>query len=276
MDNNKEFSGEYTIDLMRLIKVLWSKVWLIMICGLIAAAIGFSIAAFAIQPTYSSTIKLYVNNNSLSLGGTSISLSSGDISASRSLVVTYGVILDNRTTLEEVIEKTESEYTYKELSKMIKYGSLNDTEVMYVTVTTTDPYEAAEIANCIADVLPERISKIIKGATMIVVDSAVPVLQKVGPSITKYTVVAFMLGFLISCAIVVVLDIMDDTIHDEEHVLTTYDYPILARIPDVLNAGSQKYGYYRKKYGYYSKRYGYYNKRYGYEEAKNADKDQVE
>jgi capsular polysaccharide biosynthesis protein len=149
---------------------------------------------------------------------------------------------------------------------MLKYGSLSDTEVMYVTVTTTDPYEAAEIANCIAEVLPQRISKIIKGATMIVVDSAVPVLQKVAPSISQYTVVGFILGFVLCCAVIVVLDILDDTIHSEEHVLTTYDYPILARIPDVLNSGSQKYGYYYKKYGYY-------NKRYGYEDSKNADKD---
>ncbi|MBR4062863.1 MAG: hypothetical protein IKK01_07345 [Clostridia bacterium] len=245
--DNKEFSEEYSIDLLRLLKVLWSKAWIIAICGLLAAAIGFSFAAFAIEPTYSSTVKLYVNNNSLSLGGASLSLSTGDISASRSLVVTYGEILDNRTTLEEVIEKTECPYTYKELSKMLKYGSLNNTEVMFVTVTTTDPYEASEIANCISEVLPVRISGIIKGATMIVVDSAVPVLEKVEPSITKYTAIGFMLGFVLCCAVIVVFDILDDTIHDEEHVLTTYEYPILARIPDLLNRGSQKYGYYYKK-----------------------------
>lgn len=245
--DNKEFSGEYTIDLMRLIKVLWSKVWLIAICAFITAAIGFSIAAFAIQPTYSSTIKLYVNNNSLSFGSASVSISSGDISAARSLVVTYGEILNNRTTLERVIEKAESTYTYRQLSKMIKYGSLNNTEIMYVTVTTTDPYEASEIANCISVVLPQRISEIIKGANMVVVDSAVPVLQKVEPSVSKYTAIGFMLGFVLCCAVIVVLDILDDTIHDEEYVLTTYGYPILARIPDLLNRNSQKYGYYYKK-----------------------------
>lgn len=245
--DNKEFSGEYTIDLMRLIKVLWSKVWLIAICAFITAAIGFSVAYFAIEPTYSSTIKLYVNNNSLSLGSASVSISSGDISAARSLVVTYGEILNNRTTLERVIEKAESSYTYRELSKMLKYGSLNNTEIMFVTVTTTDPYEASEIANCISEVLPERISGIIKGATMIVVDSAVPVLQKVEPSVSKYTAIGFMLGFVLCCAVIVVFDILDDTIHDEEYVLTAYEYPILARIPDLLNRNSQKYGYYYKK-----------------------------
>ena len=135
---------------------------------------------------------------------------------------------------------------YKELSKMLKYGSLNNTEVMFVTVTTTDPYEASEIANCISEVLPIRISEIIKGATMIVVDSAVPVLQKVEPSISKYTILGFMLGFVLCAAVIVVLDILDDTIHDEEYVITTYDYPMLARIPDLLSRSTNKYGYYYK------------------------------
>lgn len=244
--DNKDFSEEYSIDLLRLLKVLWHKAWIIAICGVVAAAIGFSFASFAIEPTYSSTIKLYVNNNSLSLGSASVSLTSGDISASRSLVVTYGEILNNRTTLERVIEKAESSYTHKELSKMLEYGSLNNTEIMYVTVTTTDPYEASQIANCISEVLPDRISEIIKGATMIVVDSAVPVLQKVEPNILKYTVIAFLLGFVLCAAVIVVLDILDDTIHDEEYVLTTYEYPMLARIPDLMSRSTNKYGYYYK------------------------------
>ena len=244
MENNNSVSEEYTIDLLHLVMVLWKKAWLIVLCGILAAGIGFAISAFVIHPTYSSTIKLYANNNSLSLGSASFSISSADISASRSLVATYGEILNNRTTLERVIEKAESDFTYKELSRMIQYGSSNNTEVMYVKVTTEDPYEASLIANCIAEVLPERISEIINGATMEVVDSAIPILQKVNPSISKYTVIGFILGAMLCAAVIVVLDILDDTIHDEEHILNTYDYPLLARIPDLLSKSSQKYGYY--------------------------------
>ena len=129
---------------------------------------------------------------------------------------------------------------------MLKFGSSNNTEVMYVTVTTGDPFEASQIANCIAEVLPERVSEIIKGATMVVVDYAIPNTQKVEPSIAKYTIVGFMLGFVLCEAFIVVLDILDDTIHDEEHILSTYEYPILARIPDLLSKSSSRYGYYYK------------------------------
>jgi capsular polysaccharide biosynthesis protein len=176
MDNKtKEY---YTIDVMHIMKTLWNRAWIIALVGFLSAAIGFSFSAFVIKPTYSSSIMLYVNNNSFSLGNTDFSISSSQLTAAQSLVRTYSEILNNRTTLERVIDKTDAPYTYKELSKMIEAAPSNDTEIMRVTVTSEDPYEAARIANGIAEVLPMRVSEIIDGATMEVVDSAIPELEK--------------------------------------------------------------------------------------------------
>ena len=233
-----------TIDLAHIAKVLLQKAWLIALAGFLAAAIGFAVSAFVIPPTYSSSIMLYVNNSSFSLGNTSFSISSSEITAAQNLVKTYSEILNNRTTLERVIDKTGVPYTHKELSEMIDAAPSNDTEIMRVTVTAKDPYEAAKIANCIAEILPARVSEIIDGASMEVVDSAVPELQKVAPSITVYTAISFVLGVLLSIVVLVVLALMDDTIHDEDYVLQNYDCPILAKVPNLLNSGNKHYGYY--------------------------------
>jgi len=246
--NQKDTRDYYTIDLLHIVKSLWKRAWLIAAAGVIAAVVGFCVSAFMIKPEYSSTIMLYVNNSSFSLGNTSFSISSSEITAAQSLVKTYGVILNNRTTLERVIEKAEVPYTYRELAGRITSSTANGTEIMRVTVTTRDPYEAAKIANCIAEVLPVRISEIIDGASMEVVDAAVPVLQKVSPSITRYTAIGLILGVLLSAAVLAVLAMLDDTIHDEEYILRTYDYPILAKVPDLLSSGDKKYGYYAQKH----------------------------
>ena len=246
----------YTIDLLHIFRFLWQKVWIIILAAVLAATAGFAISAFVIKPTYSSTIMLYVNNSSFSLGNTSFSISSSEITAAQSLVKTYGEILDNRTTLKRVIDKAEIDYTEDDLHKMITAGSSNDTEIMYVTVTCNDPYEAAKIANCIAEVLPVRIAEIIDGASMEVVDSAVPDLQKVAPSITKYTAIAIVLGVLGSVAVLAVIAMMDDRIHDEDYIIDAYDYPILAKIPNLVVTDSDaKYSKY--KYSRYSKYYYY-------------------
>jgi capsular polysaccharide biosynthesis protein len=243
--NNREY---YTIDVLHIVKSLGRRAWLIALCGLLAAAICFSVSAFCIVPTYSSSIKLYVNNSSFSLGNTNFSISASELTAAQSLVKTYGDILDSWNTLERVIEKAEVDYTWQELSDMIAYAPSNETEIMLVTVTCEDPYEATKIANAIAEVLPIRISEIIDGASMEIVAPAIPNLNKVAPSISSYTAIGLVLGILISAIVLVVIALMDDTIHDEEYVLKTYDYPILGKVPDLLNTGNKSYGYLSQKH----------------------------
>ena len=194
---------------------------------------------------------LYVNNSSFTVGDLGFSISSSEISAAQSLVKTYIVMLQNRTTLTEVIEKADVPYSYGQLSGMIEASAVNETEVLKVKVTTADPYESAKIANCIAEVLPQRISEIIEGSSMEVVDSAVANTSKVSPSITNYTAVGFILGALVAIIILVIVDLMDDTIHDEDYIINTYGYPILAKIPNLVNTGNKGRGYYAQSYRTY-------------------------
>ena len=257
-NQNREY---YTIDLLHIAKALWERMWVIILAAIIGAAAGFSYSSFLIAPTYSSTIMLYVNNSSFSIGSTNVSISSSQIMAAQSLVNTYTEILNNRTTYERVIQKAGVDYTPSQLAGMVKAGPSNETEIMKVTVTTTDPQEAANIANCIAEVLPIRIAEIIDGASMEVVDTAVPNTHKVAPSVTKYTAIGLILGAIGAAAVLAIFAIMDDTIHDEEYILQNYKYPVLSKLPDLLDDGSGRYGY-RYRYRYYRSRY--YKKHYGY------------
>ncbi len=242
MERSENKANEYyTIDLLHILRTLWRRVWIIILVGLLGAAIGFSCASFVIAPQYSSSVLLYVNNG-VSVGGASFSISSSQIMAAQDLVKTYVVLLNNRTTLEAVADKAGVDYSFAQISSMIEAGPVDDTEVMRVKVSAGDPYEAEKIANAIAEVLPRRISEIIEGSSMEVVDSAIVNLQKVSPSITKYTAVGMILGMLVAALILAVVAVMDDRIHDEEYLLHNYPYPILAKIPD-LSADNGRYGY---------------------------------
>lgn len=244
--NSREY---YTIDLIHILRTMWRRAWIILLAALIAGLAGFGYSAFLIKPTYSSSVKLYVNNSSISLGNTTFSISSSQLVAAQGLVKTYSEILNSRSTLERIIEKAGVDYSYGSLAGKIRCTPANETEIMKVTVTTTNPYESAKIANTIAEVLPIRISEIIDGASMEVVDSAVPELQKVAPSVTKYTTVGLILGVFVSMGALVIVALRDDTIHDEDYILNNYEYPILGKVPDLLNTGNKKrYGYYYSHY----------------------------
>lgn len=245
------------IDLMHILEVLLDRMWTIIISGAVGAAVLFVVSAFIMTPKYQSSAMFYVNNNNLSFGNSSFSISSSDISASQSLVDTYIVILKTRNTLETVIEKGKLDYTYAQLSSMISAGAVNATEVFKVTVTSTDPVEACTIANAIAAVLPDKISEIVTGSGAKVVDYAVVNGNKVSPSIRKYTAIGLLVGAVLACIVIVLEDIFDDTIRDDNYLLTTYeDIPTLAVIPNLLNdkAGSYYYNNYAYKYGAYYKK----------------------
>ena len=148
---------------------------------------------------------------------------------------------------------------------MISYSAVNDTEIFRVKVTCSNPSDACTIANTVAQVLPDKISSVVDGSSVRVVDYAV--VARTSPSYSKNMLIGFAVGVVIAVAVLVVLYLLNDTITSEEWILTTFkdDIPLLATIPDANQYGSRstrygsKYGY---KYGYkYSKRYGY---GYGY------------
>lgn len=239
MDNNNQ-KYEAEIDLLKLGKALWHRAWLIVLAMVIGGALAFSYAYFMITPLYESSAMMYVNNSSIALGSTKVSISSSDLTASQGLIDTYSVILKSRMTLEAVIEEAGLPYSYEELKAMISTNSVDGTEVMEIKVTDSDPAEAALIANTAIDILPDQIAAIVEGSSVQVVDRAVVPVQKASPDIQKYTMIGIFAGFLISAAIILLFAIVDTVIRSEDYLLETYsEIPLLAAIPDL----SDKRGY---------------------------------
>lgn len=243
MDNQKD---EIEIDLLKLIKALWHRAWAIILAALLCAIAAFSFAAFKITPMYQASALMYVNNSTLSLGSGSFSISPSELTAAKSLVDTYSVILKTRTTLNEVIYRADLDYTYEQLVQMVSAASVNDTEIFKVDVITPDPQEAELIANTIAEVLPEKIADIVDGSSVRVVDYAVVPTRQISPSVTKYTAIGMMLGILFSCAVIVIIELADTTIRNEEYLTQNFSYPVLAIIPELSSHSGNGYGYYKK------------------------------
>lgn len=249
--NNRVKNDEIEIDLLRLIRLLWSKAWLIVISMILLGAVMFSYAMFFITPLYQSTAKMYVNNSSIKVGSTSFSISSSELSAAKTLLDLYVEILKTRTTLEEVIRRGELKYTYEQLAPMISAGSVNGTEIFRITVTNSDPEMAEKIADTIVEVLPERIAEIVDGSSVRLVDHAVRATRRSSPDYSRYAAIGMAAGAVLSCAAIIVFDLMDTSVRGEEYLAQRYsDIPVLAVVPDIRSTRKRSYGYYKnKEYG---------------------------
>lgn len=239
-----EKKEEYTeIDLLQLFKALWHKAWAIILAMVIAGGLAFGYTQFLVTPLYKARTYFYVNNNSTP-GGNTASISQSDLNAAQSLVDTYSVILKTRATLDDVIKKADLHYTYEELVKMISATSVNSTEVFCIEVTSPNPNEAQLIANTIGEILPEKISSIVEGSSVRIVESAVVPTNPSSPNLPKNVILGMLLGMILACGIVIVRELTDRQIHDPDYLLQTYNIPVLAVIPD-LSITNDKHGYYK-------------------------------
>ena len=221
------------ISLQEIFMILWSKVLVIVLCTIIGGVAAFGISAFVIDPTYTSRISMYVNNNA---NADSTVANINDINASQKLVSTYIEILKSDNVLQKVAEVTELSYTPSEMRKMMSASSVNGTEIFEVKVTTKDPEEAALIANTIAELAPEEIIRVVKAGSVELIDQAVPAKVPSSPNIILNTIIGLMLGGVLSVLGVLVAAMLDNRVKDEDDLKKHYDIPVLGAIPDLESA----------------------------------------
>lgn len=265
---NEIIDGSTTeIDLFALLQLLVSKLWIIIVSMILCGALAFTTSIFAIEPTYTASAMLYVNNSSATVSGVPITISTSQISAARALLDTYVVILKTRTTIESVIEKAglDGKYTYGQVNSFVSATKVNNTEIFRISATCEDRDDALLIVDTLVEILPDRIADIIDGSSVRIVDRAVRPTGRTAPSYTKYGVIGLAVGAVLSAAFIILQDIFNNTVRDVEYLKQRFNIPILAVIPEahMSSDGKHKYGYKSKyKYSRYRNKQGYYNNSY--------------
>lgn len=218
------------ISLQEIFMILWSKVLVIVLCTIVGGVAAFGVSAFVIDPTYTSRISMYVNNNA---NADSTVANINDINASQKLVSTYIEILKSDNVLQKVAQETGLSYTPAEMRKMMSASSVNGTEIFEVKVTTKDPDEAALIANTIAELAPEEIIRVVKAGSVELIDQAIPAKSPSSPNVILNTIIGLMLGGVLSVLGVLVAAMLDNRVKDEDDLKKHYDIPVLGAIPDL-------------------------------------------
>ena len=242
MNKSTKDDSEY-IDLLQIARILWKYAVVILLVGIVFAALLFFYAKMFVSPRYEANALFYVNNSTFSLSS-AMRISTGELNAASDLVDTYVAILQSRANMELVIEESGVNYSYEQLRKMVSAKAVNSTGLFQVTVRSTNPEEARTLANTIAVILPDKISDIVNNSSVEVVDYAVTPHSRVSPSYMKYAAVGLLFGMLLCSAIVLLASFFDDVIHDEDYLLQNFEAPVLATIPDLMAKTPKKYGYY--------------------------------
>jgi capsular polysaccharide biosynthesis protein len=223
-------SDEIVIDLWQIVYVLWKHAVWILLVAVLCADVGFAAAAFVIHPTYSASADMIVNNKQNAATQTG-DVTTSDLSASSTLVSTYSVILKSHTVLGQVIDQLGLPYTYDQLAGMISVSTVNNTQVMRITVRCGDSQTALEIVSKLVEIAPRVIVDKAEVGSVKTVDEPWTSGKIVSPSKKKYALAGFAAGFLAMCAIFILRELLNNTYKTEADITKDLGLPVLGVIP---------------------------------------------
>ena len=242
---NDERKKEIEIDLVPILKAIWSKLWLIVLVGVLVAAMAFVATKIFIKPTYRCGFTAYVNNQH-----SSESLSNQDISAGKQLVDTYVTVIRSNKILTAAAESVGLDIPIATLKKTVTASVQGETEVIAVYVEHRDPQTAYILANAIANTAPTYMSEIVVGSSMKIIDYPMYSDKRYKPNYIKYSLFGFLLGAVLVIIKVIVSTLTDDKVKSVQDIEDRFSLPILGVIPDVLQSSDEKgKGYYAYGYG---------------------------
>ena len=225
--------AEDEIDLVELFYLLWGHAWQIALCLILGAGLALGYTKLLVTPLYQATSSIYIvsaSNNSV------VNLT--DLQIGAQLTADYQELILSRPLLEDVIENLEltngegQPMSTAALSSMITITNTDDTRILKVTVTSSDPQESADIANELIDQACIYLPQIMETEEPNLVEEAIPPTQKSSPSTARNVVLGGLLGACLACGVLVVRYLMNDTFVTPDDVAKYLGVQPLAVIPE--------------------------------------------
>lgn len=221
---------EIEIDLREIAGLLLSRLWLLILSGVLIGSIAGFVTRVTYVPTYTSTAQLYIIGNS-GLSSALMDLSSLQIGSQ--LTQDYMVLMESRPVIEQVVDNLELDMTYEEIieSNMIEIENQDNTRILKISVTTEDPELSKRIVNNLIRVGKRRIAEVMQASEPNIVHDGVTGVLSEGSHFIRNIALGLIVGAFITGFIVVVAYLMDDTIKSSEDLEKYLGLNTLGTIP---------------------------------------------
>lgn len=201
------------INLKDLFRVIIKRLWLVVLLTIITTAAGWLYNdRHKVEPLYQASSNIIID-------------------ADTAYKNTLQVIIKDTTVLEEVIKQLGSEKTAESLAGQIKVESIDDSQVVNIRVTDTDPQRAADIANTTASVFKGKIPKVIEYKNVSVLSKAQPNMEPINETNSKKLIIgAFAAGIILGLGLIFLIDSLDDSIKSKRDIESLLGIQVLGNV----------------------------------------------
>lgn len=238
--NNENNRNEIEIDLRGLFSAVMNRFAIIILVGILVAGVAFVYTQYFVDQLYVAKTKVYILNKQ---NEDQQYLTSQDLVLATYLAKDYESLLTTDPVLNEVKKELNLEQSTSAIASMISVEVEEDTRLMNISVTSTDPKLAKKIADKVREVANERLKEIMDGLEPVrSVDEAKLPTAPSYPNVEKNTMIGFVVGFGVALLVVIILYILDDTIKTPDDIEKHLGVSVLGAIP--LKSADNSGGYY--------------------------------
>lgn len=231
------------IDLRVVWGILLRNLKVILAVSLVLA-VGFAVATkLTTVDTYSSKCSMYVMNITKDAAGVTTGISPAGLEASQQMVMEYITILRSDSVLIDIQNRLRAKgykMTVAEIRSSLSMTPVNETAMLQIVATTTDPDLSKEMCDSLQACAPDKVNEVMLGiGTIQTVDEAGE--GRINNSnMTRNGVLGGVLGFMLTCGIFLVNYLLDNTIKDERELKNRFDVNVLGAVPDFSAAPTKK------------------------------------
>ncbi len=189
---------------------------------------GFVYTKYFMDPTYSANVKFYASGEESNTQSLNYSQS-----VAPQYIEFLNVVEFFEMVAQDLHQETGAVLSPAVIRDSVQFSTIvQETTTFYVTVTVSDPNLAYNIARSIAVTAPARVKQFENVGALEVISNPVVPAAPTGPSLLRNTALFFLIGFLLSAAIVVLREMMDNRLRNAEEIPELFGIPVFGVVPD--------------------------------------------
>ena len=221
-----EKQQETEINILEFVFILLRKWWLILLAAVLCGSLMFAYTKFMVTPMYRSTAKLYV------LPATDgETISNPEAQMALTFTKDFREIVTGRTVLEGVINDLDLKTSYEGLASIVSSSGTDDSRIITVSVSHSDPIQAQRIANAICVEAEKVLYSTVEADMVNISEKAHLPSSPYSPSMTRNVAVGAMIGMVLVSGVLLLIFIIDDKIKTPVDVEKQVGLSVLGVIP---------------------------------------------
>lgn len=228
-EKNAEEVQISVIDIINMMLAFW---WIIAIMAIVVGGGTYMYSKLTSVDKYESNLMLYIDTQTEQ---TTDDVNTVSLQGAQKLLPTYIKVLESTPFLEDVSDDIENKYSAATILDMIHYEAVEETNIIKLTVVSTDSHDAYILAKSIMRNAPDKITQVFEGGSVKIIEYPKEASSPITGNDLKLGIIGFVAGIAIAVLIIFLINLFDTSVKSSEELTKKYGFPILGEIPNLMD-----------------------------------------